>query len=369
MTTDIAKLLSPQTVDAVRTKLLALFTGAGFNTTAWQSGTLPRTLSEGESTYLSDLSTGIANVAASGFLRWAKGAWLSLLGEQFYQEPRNPAVFTQGVVVLTDHGGGPHTLEAGQLWVSDIGQAFRFNSLNTAPVTLPLNGSLSLTFQAETPDSAHNLGNGAIVELLTPLPTVTVANPARGPDPWITQTGTDAEQDDAYAIRLTGKWSTRGTGSQDAAYIYYARTASAEVTRAYSAGNPDTGIVTVTIGTAIGPVSDAAYAVVDAVIQAKKPSGVRVVTQNATASNSLVAGTLYVLPSRTLTAALADAQTAVSQYAASLPFGSVVYLAKLVDVLMNVDGVYNVVLTAPTNDLVLPVAQGFVPTFGLAAFR
>jgi hypothetical protein len=51
--------------------------------------------------------------------------------------------------------------------------------VNTTAGSLPAAGSLALEFAAESPGAAFNAGNGAIAQIITPLPGVTVANPSR----------------------------------------------------------------------------------------------------------------------------------------------------------------------------------------------
>jgi hypothetical protein len=116
------------------------------------------TLTEAESANLADLAQTIRSIAAGGFLEYAEGGWLDLLADGLYDERRKPSVFTQGTIRLTDAAGaGPFTIVPGQLWASDIGRTRRFTNLVGG--SLPLSGTLDLTWQAESPGASWNLAS------------------------------------------------------------------------------------------------------------------------------------------------------------------------------------------------------------------
>jgi len=149
-----------------------------FDASAWQDETVPKRLMDLETGAAADADESVAAIAQGAYLKDAVGGWADLHAKDVFDEPRHDPIFAQGRCVLTDTAGaGPVTIQPGQLWAGPSGGVLQFSNL--AGGTLPLNGSLPLTFQAENPGAAWNLGNGAISALLTPIPGVTIANPSR----------------------------------------------------------------------------------------------------------------------------------------------------------------------------------------------
>ena len=362
----LSQLLSPPTQAEQLTQLLSLLELGGFPATAWQSGSAGPVFANAEAAVLADLAESVAAIGAGGLLPvtpsgapsavGAAGAWLDLLGAQVYQSLRNPAAFTQGTVQVTDAANaGPFTIQPNGLTVEDPSRTYLYTSTNATPVTLPLGGTIQLTVQAAEQGAAYNLAPGQLTVLVTSLPGATVTNPALGTTgTWITTVGVDSESDPLYAQRLAARWATLGTGSTDGAYYYWATTPSltgtAEVTNAYVYSIA--GVVYVAIAGPNGPVSSAAYAAVDAVLQVKRPLTDQVVTVNATASNTPIVGTVFVSPSYDLVATLSSVQVAVGQLLASISMGGSLYVNRLIQTIMDVPGVFNVQLSSPGADVV-----------------
>jgi uncharacterized phage protein gp47/JayE len=149
-----------------------------FGQTAWQQFSWQRRIIELEAEAGGDVAALISAIAAGGYLDEAAAAWLDLYCDNVYDELRHEAIQAKGVCVLSDAGnGGPYSIAAGQLWVATADGTLRF--VNTTAGSLPAGGTLALEFAAESPGAAFNLGNGAIAQIITPLPGVTVANPSR----------------------------------------------------------------------------------------------------------------------------------------------------------------------------------------------
>jgi uncharacterized phage protein gp47/JayE len=149
-----------------------------FGQTAWQPFSWQRRILELEAEAGGDVDALVSAIAAGGYLDEAAAAWLDLYCDNVYDELRHEAIQAKGVCVLTDAGnGGPYSIAAGQLWVATADGTLRF--VNTTAGSLPEGETLALEFAAESPGAAFNVGNGAIAQLITPLPGVTVANPSR----------------------------------------------------------------------------------------------------------------------------------------------------------------------------------------------
>jgi len=146
-----------------------------WDATAWQQFSAPRRLIDLETEGAAVQDQAISDYAAGGFLRDAQGPWLDLVASNVYNNTRAAAVFAQGWLLLSDTGGiGPLSIAPGSMWALDTSGVRRYVNLGAA--TLPLNGTVAVLFQAESPGVAWNVGNGGIVALVTPIPGVTVLN-------------------------------------------------------------------------------------------------------------------------------------------------------------------------------------------------
>jgi hypothetical protein len=357
--------LLPVTKEQILDKFVGLLQLAGFPTSSWQSGDFKRHTVESESELYVDLATVIRNVGKAGFIKLAPeigDEWVDLCAE-FFDETRKPAVYTQGLATLTDADGiGPVAIAAGAFWIANADRTLRF--VNVDGGTLTLNGTLELTFQAETAGTDWNVGNDELTEILTPQPGVTVRNLAQDNGTWITQQGADVESSSAFVQRCIDKWSTLGAGTDEGAYRYRATSASSEITkcRVYS---PGAGAVRVIVAGDAGPVSSSALALAAASIESKRPLGVPdVTTTNCTVNNQTVSGVLYVKAGRDRAAALAAAQGSLNALARAADIGAVVSREQMIKALL-VDDVEDLTLTLPAADIELGASEKFVPTYAL----
>lgn len=366
MAVTLSDLLSVPTKEQMLDKFVAILRLAGFPTASWQSGAFMRHTVETESELLVDVATLVRNVAKGGFIKLAgevDDAWADLCAENVFDEERKPAVFTQGKATLTDAAGvGPVTINAGAFWIANADKSLRY--VNTEGGTLPLNGTLTLTFQAETAGTLYNVGVGSLREILTPQPGVTVDNPALDTGTWITQQGANVESSAALAQRCIDKWSTLGSGSDEGAYRYVASSSSSEITRVrvYS---PGAGAVRVVVAGDAGPVSSAALALAAAAVEAKRPIGVPdVTTSNAAVYSQSIAGTLTVTAGRDKAAVLAAAQAALNEFQRALEIGAKVSREKVIRALL-VDGVEDLELSSPAADYQLADVEIWLPSYAL----
>lgn len=365
--TALADLITPRTPDQLRTDLLALLAAAGFPTTSWQSGSVPRTLVEAHAEVLGDLHSVVASIAKGGLLDEAEGAWLTLLAAQRYGVTRNAAVATVGTVRLTAAAAaGPYVITAAQLTVqSTSGKLFR----NTTGGTLTQGGTLDLTFQAESPGVAWNVASNSITTLVTSLAGVTVNNPA---SPWTTTSGTDEESDAELRTRCRDKLPALGTGATAAVYRTWAQDASAQVTSVSVVANGATGDVDVYVAGGSGVLAPEVVAVVQAYIDERVPLCVQANVASVTNVTIVIAGTLYVRAAYAA-AAEAAAASALEAFARSVAIGgdplgggaTGVARNAIIEQLMGVEGAVNLTLTTPAGDTTL--AAGEVPEFDLAA--
>lgn len=361
MPVNFADLIVPSTREEALAVLLAILSGGDvpFPVTSWQPGSVPLSILEAFSQVHADQTDLVAKIALGGTRDTAEGAWLTLLARSAYGLERLPATSTVGLAPLADGGAGPHTIVAGQLIaVSTTGLYYR----NTTGGVLPQNGSLTLSWKAEGPGAKYNVANNTIVSLATPLPTVTISNPAGVSGTWITTQGRDEEIDAALGIRCEARWPELGTGATALVYKKWALEASDEVTRVFVRQNPVTaGIVEVVVAGPDGAISAPELAAVDAYLQDpnRKPLTDRVEVSNAVNHLIDVTATLKRQAAYHVSdaATLVEASAALEAFVEAQDMGATIYVSALVEVLMALPGMVDAVVTLPAAAVVLPLTD------------
>lgn len=182
MTVALSTLLTPQTQAQLFNIALSTYSANGFPVTAWQPLGVERTRLMAFTTALADVVANyIPTYTGANFLDYAVGAWLQLTAQERYNIIFNPAVFTQGTLVLTAASGvGTQTVAAGALTANFAGSGNRYQ--NVSSVVIPNGpGTVLATFQAIAAGASYNdASNQAAgqITLVTPIPGVTLTNPA-----------------------------------------------------------------------------------------------------------------------------------------------------------------------------------------------
>jgi len=352
--------------------------------TSWQSGGAFRTVVEIEAQALADLSTAQSVVTASGFLAaWLNptsmglvgappDAWLDLLGQNVYGLTRNAAAVTQGLATLTAAAAaGPYTITAGTMWWADAA-GHRYSNLNGG--TLTLGGTLQLTWAAESPGAAYNIGTGSALSIVAgTLAGVTVANPDPGSGTWVTTQGADAENSIAYATRCQNRWPSLSSPGASPAAVYQLWALSAEaaaghgttVTRALVIADAVTpGQVDIYLAGTAGAAGAPAVTDVNTYVQARVGITNSALVQAATNVAITVAGTVnYFAAQTTLAAVQAAVAAALSKYINALAISDgtaaqKVYWSQVEAAVAGAAGVRNVLAlttNAGTADIALTV--------------
>lgn len=334
---DFETLITPMTADEIEETILALLEAANITTTSWAAGSVIRYLVEAVSEVLADAWLAVATIARGSVLETAQGTWVDERLSSDYDETRTLPVRTVGRVLLTDDGGGPHTLVVGTHRFAATGGelVYRVSALPDG-ATLSLDGTLEVEVTAEAVGASYNVPNGAITEVVVSLPTVTVSNPAIGTTgTWITTLGADLESPAAAKRRASAKWATLSTGSPASAYLYWALSTTG-VTRA-KVDDTQPEAVTVYID------ASGAVATLQATLDSKVPAGTEATASAATAQAVTVPATVTVRAAYrdSAEAAIVDALT---EYAAEVDIGDTVREAEIVERIMSVDGVVDVVM-------------------------
>lgn len=336
--TTLAELLRSKTAAEWRASLLSLLAGSGFPVTSWFSGGVARTLIELYSAALADVQAAVTAIALAGLLEDVQGAWLTIVARNFYDTRRIPAGFTEGVVSLSAAAGvGPYNIDAGAfiVGVQGAGDTDARRYIATESVTLnPGATNVKVAVKAESPGTRYNVSVGAITYLFTPLPGVTVSNPAEG-ETWITRPGLDEESDARLRQRCVDKWATLSTSWTDPAVRYWTLSstmldgAPTGVTRMGIVYGPGDGTYTVVVASDAGGVTGDIVAAVQLYLNARKPITDVPTVVSATEVAVAVQGTVRVRVGQNTASNRAKVIAAIAALQASLGIGDDVDLGAL----------------------------------------
>lgn len=362
-------LVAPSEAETLDTILQAL-AGFGFNTTAWQVGSVQRYLVTAIAKVVAQVAATVAMVAAFGALSTATGPALTKLADSDFDVQRFEAVKTQGIVRLTNVAGiGATVIAISQLVVSDpiTGQTFRNISGGTIPGTV--GATLDLTFESEVAGKNTVVAVGSLTIMQTPIAGVTSSNSDAN---WITQTGADAETDPNLRARCRAKWGTLNVGSKPVSgYEYLARTADPAVTRVYvDPTNPNgPGTVRVYIAGASGTGTGSMVTAVDALIQQKRSVTALVTVLPAVAVAEAFTATVFIASAQNTPSTRESVRLAINDFVNALPIGGIqtdniagqeMSHTALIGAVQAVPGVRSVTFSSPTADV--PLAANEVLT-------
>jgi hypothetical protein len=353
MPVTFAQLLTPVTEAEAEALILALLEAVGFPATAWKKFRVPRTFVRLFAQLYADSRTGFTNIVKSRLLGYATGDALTYLARHFFDEERDPAVATEGDFLLTDDGGAPYDIEPGQLLVRVVANS-SLRYTNTGSGRLEVGGSLSLAFKAEQTGVAYNIQPGTDLEFAEALEGVLVSAEADpGTGTWITTIGADEQSDESLVEACQTKWATLGAGTEDS-YRSWALEGAPTATkiRVYGDEISEPGEVRVLLANAAGAATLAEVEAADAVIQARRPVGMRSVSTSA-ASPEVVTVDATVntyMTAEAYTAALVANATTLQ---AELQIGERLYRTRIETLLHSPGQVRNVVLTTPATDPVI----------------
>ncbi len=371
----IDDLTKPLTVEEIKTGIYYALELSGVSTTTWKPGAVVRTLIAGVSIVLAGFSRLQAEIAKSGFLELAEGAWLTLVARHVYGVERDLGSFAAGTVQLDNAGGGVYSGDPGDIVLLNptTGQTYR----NTESYSIgALETGVEVAIEAVELGSDGTSGPNAITELVTPLLGVSVTNPTA-------IVGTDEETDAALRLRCREKTGVASPNGPRDAYAFFARSAkradgtSVGVTRVRvvpdGAGNVNVYVATAT-GGVTGDVDDPDTdlgAIADAIYRNAEPLAVTAIIESASAKSIPVTYEIWLRDTTGLTddqvkALIANALTA---YMASEPIGGeiippattgTVYLSAIETVIgaaVPEGALIKLVVTAPSADTALDLSE------------
>lgn len=348
MPVTFAQLMQLKTAEQVRARILAVLGVAGFQVTAWGPFSFQLRVVNGVSSVLADLYTFASENAKGGYGETAEGAWQDLWGQDRYQLEKNPARRLTGVMVATDHGGGPHTgVAAGGIVITDdAGLVWT----STSTVTIPLDGSANVPVEAADDGALYNIPNDATnLRLVSDLPTVTISNPAQsGTETWITTAGADLEEPEAFYARCIARWSELSVASPGLAYASRIMREIPTVTKVgIRDQNPlGPGSMELILATGAGPASGADVTAANSLLLTVRPVGGGLLRARAAVARTVhVGGVAYVAAASRAGAMLGAALQLTSLQSALQP-GGTIYAAETIRIIQSQAGVRNFVPTS-----------------------
>jgi len=356
MSLTVTELLNPKTKAQIADDIFAALTAEGFPVTAWQSGSIPRTLVLVFAAVLALLWGLVAQVAGAAFLDTATGAWLTLHAASRFQLTRIAATFARHSITLNNSTPNPRTITPGQLLMVTAA-GVRYRSTNTSNVTVPATGSVSITVQCE---SAGIVGNTAPTVITTPAyagMTFTYGS--------LTTRARDEETDAQLRVRCRARWATRASGATRDYYAFHILSAlmpdgtSAGVTRIGWIAPPGDGSAEIIVAGADGPLSGDQLTAVSDYVTGDAVRGYldSITITNAVGVEVIPNGDFYVSAGGNTLVNRTRAVTALQNRAASLGIGQKLDVGAIYAGIYAATGVTDVTLSAPSGDTTVTARQ------------
>ena len=347
--------------------------------TNFNVGSVIRTLVEVFCAAIADLGDLILAALKAGFLATATGYWLDLKAKEF-GVVRHPAKRAEGIVYFMRSVPRDEniTLPAGTI-ISTLkdseGKAYRYLTQDEV-VLVAGTSEIAASIIAQSAGAEFNVGPGSIKKTVVHIRGVdTVENRSD----WITSEGTNQESDESLRRRAFLAWEELTQGSTERAYISWALSDS-RVTSAFVNGHQPRGQGTVNIYIlgAGGMPSPSLIADVQAIIDENRPlcSDALVLAPDS----KDVTIDLAITPKRyaVTTEIEAEVRKRIEAYfnpqgdpdyrwIDPLGVGQKVIFNQLVEIVMSVDGVYDVLLSSPTGDIEIDTDQ--LPTLASLVIR
>lgn len=365
MTIPLSALLAPESADQIEQRALDLLELAGFQVTAWQDGSAPGAIIRWASEVLADVWISVYFAVLGGYGRTARADALDLWAEDRFTLTRNTESTAVGKILLTDAGGGPHSIAVGGVVITTA-SGKQYTNTDDGGGTLAVNSTLELTFQAAEAGGVYSVPNGTPFSLVTDLPTVTAATSVQPSGTWLTTAGSDEETDAAYLVRCLAQWGLLSVAAPADYYRAKAIAAAPTISRVrVKDENPNgPGTVEVVIANSGGTATAGELLAVNTALQAHRAVGSGALTVvSAAATTVTIEGTVYVATADRI-AAEAAIDEAMADYEAELDIGDDVLAYRLIEILMAPAGVRNATLTTPIVDT--GIGDDNVATFAVA---
>ncbi len=265
-TITLASLLVKHTQAEIYRYGLAIAKRVGLPVTSWQAGDPTRVQFQVESEFLEGLEEAASGYIGSGFLDFAVGIWRAITAKQYFNVDIPEATFATTDVVLTNPKGGVYDIEPNDLTFKNVvtGKTYHNTTGGHLPAKVgPVNGTLTVTVEADEAGSDSSASATEIGELVTPLGSVTCSNA-------VAATGLDEQDWDTTKLQCREKQDSWSPNGAKGAYSTTARdrkkSGTGAVTRVRVYGDSEVGEVTVYLAGAGGAVSETDRALVELAI-------------------------------------------------------------------------------------------------------
>ncbi len=351
-----------RTYDQIVADMLAKI-AARTKLTNFNVGSVARALVEILGSAIADLGDLTLACLKAGFLATTTGFWLDLKAKEF-GVTRHPSEKTEGIVYFVRSVPRDEniTIPAGTI-VSTLkdseGKAYRYLTQDEV-VLVAGTSEIAASIIAEIAGASFNVGPDSIKKTAVHIRGV---DGVENRSDWITSEGTDAESDESLRKRAFLAWEELTQGSTERAYISWALSDS-RVTSAFVNGHQPRGQGTVNIYIlgAGGMPSPSLIVDVQAIIDENRPlcSDALVLAPDSMD----VAIDLAITPKRYAVTAEIEAEVRKRIEAYFNPMGDPDYswieplgvgqkviFHQLVEIVMSVDGVYDLRFSSPSQDI------------------
>lgn len=301
---------------------------------------------------VSDLYSLVRMVMQQSFIQTATGSWLDLKVREM-GNIRKVAVKTK--VYLTFSCNEPAaqniTIPAGTICKSlkdSNGNDYRFITTEEALLEEGQT-SVQVVAEAEQPGKSWNVGQNTILRMVTRVTGIESVTNGLG---YLIHEGSDPESDEQLRERAISKWETLGLGGTRGAYRNWALSVPGVIASSVLDDFPfGPGTVGVVILSENGIPSAELIIEVHQYIKARKPltADVRILAPEILSIN---------LDLEVIRFGNADRETvdmgvreAIENYSSRLQLGEGLIIARLINEIMDVPGVYNLKVNSPQNDV------------------
>lgn len=314
---------------------------------------------------LADLQELLQEVVKQGFVQYASGEWLDINAGELAVE-RKPEQTAQGMVAFLRNPevSGNIRIPKGSIIKTPPGpdgKELRF--FTTSEAILPdKENEILVPVESENPSAEYSVGAGYLTELVTAIDGVIGI---RNDEDWLTQEGTDTEDDESLRARCILRWHELSQGSTKYAYQSWALSVDG-VREAYILDQHPRGqgtVDVVLVGTG-GLPSQALIDEVQALIETKRPVCSDVLVRAPVSRSISVDVEVLIHPTegdeeeiKGLCLGAVDALFIENKdaYPHIRPFaiGEDVTIARITHALMGLEHIYNVRCYSPSDDVEL----------------
>lgn len=259
MTININVLWAVNTAEKIFDMGIQVAQALGLPTTSWRTGDPERSLYKYLAEVLASHDGQVASFIKAGFLSSAvadanesgDSSWLKVLAYETYGVTVPGASYATPTVTLRNTGGGYYPRAVGEITVRNSATGKTYHNTN-APAPLGAGVTVTYALEADEPGAESSAAVNEIDEIVTTMLGVIVVSSTSG-------FGADEPTPDEIATMCKATLGALSPNGPPDAYEYVCLnaelTGTAEIKRAYSAGDSTTGLARTYVASASGGVS------------------------------------------------------------------------------------------------------------------